>query len=315
MPPEKLVIEERPPLPLQAGEVRLRVLGADVNFPDVLIIEGKYQLKAPPPFVPGAAAAGRVIEVESAVSNLRVGDDVTVFCNLGGFAEELVVPAARCHVLPPGLDVAEAATLTVAYGTTIHALRQRARLAPDETLLVLGASGGVGLAAVQLGKRMGARVIAAASSPEKLELARAHGAEILVDYSTSSLRDEIKRITGGKGVDVIYDPVGGALADDCLSCLGWNGRYLVVGFAAGAIPNLAANRLLLKGASAVGVFWGAFAEREPEANAANFRDLFAAYAAGELRPHVSRRYTLDETPLALRDMLERRVLGKVVIAP
>lgn len=314
-PPEKLVIEERPSPPLAAGEVRLRVIGADVNFPDVLILEGKYQLKATPPFVPGAAAAGRVIEIGAGVSSLRIGDDAAVFCNLGGFAEELVVPAARCLLLPPGLDVAEAATLTVAYGTTMHALRQRARLAPGETLLVLGASGGVGLAAVQLGRWMGAKVIAAASSPAKLELARENGAEILIDYSASSLRDEIKRITGGKGVDVIYDPVGGALADDCLSCVGWNGRYLVVGFAAGTIPNLAANRLLLKGASAVGVFWGAFAEREPEANAANFRDLFAAYAAGEIRPHVSRRYALDEAPLALREMLERRVLGKVVITP
>jgi NADPH2:quinone reductase len=314
-PPEKLVVEERPSPPLSPGEIRIRVAGADVNFPDVLVLEGKYQLKLQPPFVPGAAAAGRVVEVGAAVATPAVGDDVAVFCQSGGFAEEVVVKAAQALVLPPGLDVAAAATLTVAHGTSLHALRQRAALAPGETLLVLGAAGGVGLAAVELGRRMGARVIAAASSAEKLALAASRGADAVVDYSATKLRDAVRDLTGGRGADVIYDPVGGALGEEALSCIAWNGRLLVVGFASGAIPSYPANRLLLKGASAVGVFWGGFVEREPATNAANFADLWRWFADGEIRPHIARRYALDETPLALREMLDRRLLGKALIVP
>jgi NADPH2:quinone reductase len=313
--PEKLVVEELPAPKMGASQVRIKVAGADVNFPDVLIIQGKYQLKAQPPFVPGAGVTGTVLEVGEKVKHLKAGDAVAALINVGGFASEAVADAAFCMPLPPGLDLAEAAAFPLVYGTSYHALKQRGRLKAGETLLVLGASGGVGLSAVQLGKKMGARVIAAASSADKLALAKQHGADELIDYSQHSLKDAIKTLTKGQGADVIYDPVGGALGEECLSCIAWNGRYLVIGFASGPIPNLAANRLLLKGASAVGVFWGAFAQREPAVNADNFRELFAWYAAGEIKPHVSKRYTLDQAPQALRDMMDRRVTGKIVIVP
>lgn len=313
--PEQLVIEDLPSPACGANQVRIKVAGADVNFPDVLIVQGKYQLKPPLPFVPGAGVAGTVLEAGANVKHVKAGDAVAAFINVGGFAEEAIADAAMCMPLPPGLDLAEAATFPLVYGTSYHALKQRAALQPGETLLVLGAAGGVGLSAVQLGKRMGARVIAAASRADKLALAQANGADLLIDYSRQSLKDTIKELTGGKGADVIYDPVGGALGEECLSCVAWNGRYLVIGFAAGPIPNLAANRLLLKGASAVGVFWGAFAQREPQVNAENFRQLFAWYAAGELKPYVSKRYALDQAPQALRDMMDRRISGKIVVVP
>ncbi|WP_020649213.1 NADPH:quinone oxidoreductase family protein [Solimonas variicoloris] len=313
--PEQLVVEALPSPPCGPSGVRIKVAGADVNFPDVLIIQGKYQMKATPPFVPGAGVAGTVLEVGEKVKHVKPGDTVVAFTNVGGFAEEVVADAALCLPLPPGLDLAEAAAFPLVYGTSYHALKQRGQLKAGETLLVLGASGGVGLSAVQLGKKMGARVIAAASSVDKLALAKASGADALIDYSKQSLKDAVKELTGGQGADVIYDPVGGALGEECLSCIAWNGRYLIIGFASGPIPNLAANRLLLKGASAVGVFWGAFAQREPQLNAANFRELFAWYAAGEIRPHVSKRYPLAQAPQALRDMMDRKVTGKIVVVP
>lgn len=313
--PETLVVEDLPAPAMGAADVRIRIAGADVNFPDVLMIQGKYQMKPPLPFVPGAGVAGTVIEVGDKVKHLKAGDPVAAFTNVGGFAEEVVATGALCMPLPPGLDLAEAAAFPLVYGTTYHALKQRGALKAGETLLVLGASGGVGLSAVQLGKKMGARVIAAASSADKLALAKSHGADELIDYSKDSLKDAIKTLTKGQGADVIYDPVGGALGEECLSCIAWNGRYLIIGFAAGPIPNLAANRLLLKGASAVGVFWGAFAQREPAVNADNFKQLFAWYAAGEIKPHVSKRYALAEAPQALRDMMDRRVTGKIVVTP
>lgn len=313
--PEQLVVEDLPSPKTGAGQVRIKVAGADVNFPDVLIIQGKYQLKAQPPFVPGAGVTGTVLEVGEKVKHIKAGDTVAALINVGGFAEEAVADAAFCMPLPPGLDLAEAAAFPLVYGTSYHALKQRGQLKAGETLLVLGASGGVGLSAVQLGKKMGARVIAAASSADKLALARQHGADELIDYSQQSLKDAIKTLTKGQGADVIYDPVGGALGEECLSCIAWNGRYLVIGFAAGPIPNLAANRLLLKGAAAVGVFWGAFAQREPAVNADNFKQLFSWYAAGEIKPHVSKRYPLAEAPQALRDMMDRKVTGKIVVTP
>jgi NADPH2:quinone reductase len=313
--PERLRVEDIAVPPVGASDVRIKVAGADVNFPDVLIIQGKYQMKPPLPFVPGAGVAGTVLEVGDKVKHLKPGDMVAAFTNVGGFAEEAVANAALCLPLPPGLDLAEAAAFPLVYGTSYHALKQRGQLKVGETLLVLGAAGGVGLSAVQIGKRMGARVIAAASSVDKLALAKASGADLLIDYSKQNLKDAVKELTKSRGADVIYDPVGGALGEECLSCVAWNGRYLIIGFAAGPIPNLAANRLLLKGASAVGVFWGAFAQREPQVNAENFRELFAWYAAGELKPHVSKRYALAEAPQALRDMMERKVSGKIVVVP
>lgn len=313
--PELLSVETLPDPRPGPRQLRIAVAGAGVNFPDVLIIQGKYQLKAQPPFIPGAEVAGRVLEVGSEVRRFQVGDSVAALVNVGGFAEQVCAEEAQCLPVPAGIDLLTLGALPIVYGTTYHALRQRGALKAGETLLVLGASGGVGLSAVQLGKRMGARVIAAASSAEKLALCREHGADALIDYSKESLKDAVKTLTQGQGADVIYDPVGGTLGEECLSCIAWNGRYLVIGFAAGPIPNLAANRLLLKGASAVGVFWGLFTQREPKVNAENFAQLFAWLADGSLKPHLSQRYSLDQAPQALRDMMDRKVSGKVVIAP
>ena len=313
--PEKLVYEDFPLPKLGAGDVRIRVAAAGVNFPDALIIQNKYQFKATPPFVPGAEVAGTVLEVGAKVRHVAPGDTVAALGQVGGYAEEFVAPGDGVIKLPPGFDPVIAAGFGLAYGTTLHALKQRGQLKPGETLLVLGAAGGVGLAAVQIGKRLGARVIAAASSPEKLAVCREQGADEVIDYSKESLKEAVKTLTKGQGADVIYDPVGGALAQEGFSSIAWNGRYLVIGFAAGTIPEVALNRLLLKGASAVGVFWGAFVVREPTVNAANLAELFGWIADGSLKPYVSRRYPLTEGATALRDMMERKVTGKVVLVP
>lgn len=313
--PELLVVEDIAEPKVGPREIKIAVAGAGVNFPDVLIIQGKYQLKAQPPFVPGAEVAGTVLEVGAQVTRFKPGDAVAALVNVGGFAERVVAPESNCLPVPAGIDLVALGAFPLVYGTSYHALKQRGQLKAGETLLVLGASGGVGLSAVQLGKRMGARVIAAASSADKLALCREHGADAVIDYSRESLKDAVKTLTQGQGADVIYDPVGGELGEECLSCIAWNGRYLVIGFASGPIPNLAANRLLLKGASAVGVFWGAFTQREPQVNAANFAQLFAWLADGSLKPYLSRRYALAEAPQALHDMMQRKVSGKVVIAP
>lgn len=314
-PPEELVFGDMPSRELARDEVRIRVEAAGVNFPDVLIIQGKYQIRGEPPFTPGTEVAGRVIERGANVTHLEVGDRVLAACMIGGFAEETVAPAAACSKLPDGMSSVQAAGFVITYGTTIHALEQRGELKPGESLLVLGASGGVGVAAIQVGKLMGARVIAAASSEEKLAFCRAQGADEGVDYSAGSLKDAVKQLTGGAGADVIYDPVGGALAQECFSCIAWRGRFLVVGFASGTIPEIALNRLLLKGASAVGVFWGAFMAREPEAHARNMEKLFGWFKEGRLIPHVSKEYPLKDAPRALRDLMERKALGKIVLVP
>lgn len=313
--PEQLVFEETALPALKPSEVRVQVKGAGVNFPDTLIIQGKYQLKAQPPFTPGGEIAGVVLEAGDKVKHVRPGDAVAAIVPTGGYAEEVIAPADGVMALPRNMDMTEAAAFPFVYGTTMHALKQRAQLKSGETLLVLGAAGGVGLAAVQLGKLLGARVIAAASSPEKLAVCKAQGADALIDYSKESLKEAVKKLTKGQGADVIYDPVGGALGEECLSCIGWNGRYLVIGFASGPIPNIAANRLLLKGAAAVGVFWGAFLMREPKLNWENFQQLFNWYAEGRLKPQVSKTYPLGQAARALRDMMERKVTGKVVLVP
>ena len=313
--PELLELQELASPTLRPREIRVAVKSAGVNFPDSLQIAGKYQMKLNPPFTPGAEIAGVVIETGEQVSHLKAGDAVTAFVPFGGYASECVLSANMALPLPRGFDPADAGGFPLVYGTTLHALKQRGQLKAGETLLVLGAAGGVGLAAVQLGKLMGARVIVAASSPEKLALCSAHGADAVIDYSKESLKEAVKTLTKGNGADVIYDPVGGALGEECLSCVAWNGRYLVIGFAAGPIPNLAANRLLLKGAAAVGVFWGAFTAREPGANADNFRQLFDWVASGALKPHISKRYPLAEAGQALRDMMDRKVTGKIVLVP
>lgn len=312
-PARDLTLEEvASPVP-KKNEILLDVQAAGVNFPDTLIIEGKYQFQPPLPFSPGGEAAGVVAAVGEKAGAFKVGDRVMALTGWGAFAEQVAVPFYNVLPIPESMDFTTAAAFSMTYGTSMHALRQRARLQAGETLLVLGASGGVGLAAVEIGKAMGARVIAAASSAEKLAVAKAAGADELIDYSQASLREELKRLTGGQGVDVIYDPVGGELFEQAVRGLAWNGRLLVVGFASGSIPQLAANLVLLKGAAVVGVFWGAFAQRQPEDNAANFRQLFAWHAEGKLKPLVSQTYPLAEAGAAIEQLGQRRAVGKLVV--
>lgn len=295
-------------------QVRVRVAAAGVNFPDVLIIQKKYQMQPALPFSPGAEIAGTISAVGSEVRGLTVGMPVAALCGIGGFAEECVVDAQACVPLPPGTPMTLAGGLILAYGTSWHALRDRAALQPGETLLVLGAAGGVGLAAVEIGKAIGARVIAAASSDEKLAVCREHGADELINYAQTDLRLALKELAP-KGVDVVFDPVGGVLTEAAFRSIGWRGRHLVIGFADGNVPALPLNLPLLKGASLVGVFWGEFAKREPRANAAGMQELLGWIGQGKLKPLISRQYALAEAPQALADMAARKVMGKVVVVP
>lgn len=313
--PEKLRLADCPPPEPAAGEVRIRVDAAGVNFPDALIIQKKYQLQPPLPFTPGTEVAGTVDAVGEGVGRLKAGDRVVAFVGIGGFAEYVCAAQAQVAPLPPGVDAAVAAGFTLTYATSQHALVERGQLKAGETLLVLGAGGGVGLAAVELGKLAGARVIAAASSPEKLEAARRAGADELIDYSRADLREAVKAMTDGRGVEVVYDPVGGQYTAAALRTLGWRGRLLVIGFAAGDIPQIPANLLLLKEVAAVGVYWGEFAKRDPGGNRQLLAQLSGWLAEGRLRPLVSKEYPLAETPQALQDLLARRAVGKLVIRP
>lgn len=312
-PPEKLVVQDMPLPEPGRGQVRVKVEAAGVNFPDSLIIQNLYQFKPALPFVPGGEAAGTVDAVGEGVSDLAVGDRVVAMTGSGCFAEYLVANRAQVVPVPGGMPSDVAAGFTMTYGTSHHALKQRARLMPGETLLVLGAAGGVGLTAVELGKLMGARVIAAASSDEKLAVTREYGADETINYATEDLKERVKALTGGRGVDVVYDPVGDRFAEPAFRGIAWNGRYLIVGFAGGAIPSLPLNLALIKGASLVGVFWGAFTQHEPELHRANMDELLAWHGAGKLRPHVSRRFSLDEGPEAIRWMMDRKAVGKVVL--
>lgn len=312
-PAESLVLEDIASPEPKKNEILLQVHAAGVNFPDTLIIEGKYQFKPPFPFSPGGEAAGVVGAVGEKVSHVKPGDRVMALTGWGSFAEEVAVPGYNVMPIPDGMDFASAAAFGMTYGTSMHALKQRANLQPGETLLVLGASGGVGLAAVEIGKAMGAKVIAAASSDAKLEVAKAAGADVLINYSEGSLKDKLKEITGGQGVDVIYDPVGGDLFEEAFRSIAWNGRMLVVGFASGTIPSLPANLTLLKGASLVGVFWGSFAQRQPQDNAANFQQLFQWFAEGKIKPLVSQTYPLEKAADAINHLGQRKAVGKVVV--
>ena len=312
--PEMLVLKDLPDLGPRAGEVVIKVLAAGVNFPDVLIIQKKYQVQPELPFIPGAEISGEVLRVGDGVEHLRVGDRVAALCQTGGFAEQVAMPAAQCIRIPHSLDPKVAAGFLLAYGTSWHAVRDRGALQPGETMLVLGAAGGVGLAAVQIGKTLGARVVAAASTDEKLTLCKEHGADVVINYTTEDLRAGIKR-TCGKGPDVIYDPVGGKYSETAFRSIGWRGRHLVVGFAAGDIPAIPLNLTLLKGASLVGVFWGDYVRREPGHWMEDFKSMMEQIEDRKLTPLISRTYALDETPQALVDMSERRVTGKIVIAP
>src|SRR5688572_17466945 len=312
-PPESLTFEDVPSPRPGPGEVVISVKAASVNFPDVLIIQNKYQFKPPLPFSPGSELAGVVKEVGEGVKDARVGDKVIAFTTYGAFAEEVKTEALRLLPLPEGMDFASGASFILTYGTTDHALRDRGALAEGETLLVLGAAGGVGIAAIEIGKALGARVIACASSAEKLEVCRQHGADETINYATEDLRQRIKDLTGGKGVDVIYDAVGGPYTEPAFRSIAWRGRLLVIGFAAGEIPKLPLNLPLLKGASIVGVFWGDFARREPRQFGESVRQLGAWYREGKLRPHVSQTLPLARAAEALKLMAARQVKGKLVL--
>lgn len=313
--PERLVLAEVPLPEPKDGEVRVKVEAAGVNFPDALIVQKKYQVQPPLPFTPGTEVAGTVDAVGAGVRHLKPGDRVGALVGLGGFAEYVCAPAALTVPLPPGVSADQAAAFTLTYATSHHALLDRGQLKADETLVVLGAGGGVGLAAVELAKIAGARVIAVASSDAKLAVARDHGADETINYSAADLREALKAATSGKGADVVYDPVGGKYTEAALRSLAWRGRLLVVGFADGTIPQIPANLLLIKGTSAVGVFWGEFARREAAANAAMLKELFGWLAQGRLRPHVSKTYPLAQTPQALDALLARKAVGKLVITP
>ena len=312
-PPESLVYEELASPKPGAGEVVVSVKAASVNFPDVLIIQNKYQFKPPLPFSPGSELAGVVKEVGSGVSAFRPGDRVMAFTTYGAFAEEVKTEAGRLLPLPEKMDFVTGAAFVLTYGTSDHALRDRAALKAGETLLVLGAAGGVGLAAIEIGKALGASVIACASSDAKLAVCREHGADEGINYAAEDLRERIKALTGGRGIDVVYDAVGGPYTEPAFRALAWRGRLLVVGFAAGDIPKLPLNLPLLKGAAVLGVFWGDFARREPQAFAASMKQLGRWYAEGRLKPHISQTLPLARAADAIKLLASRQAKGKVVV--
>jgi NADPH:quinone reductase len=312
--PEELVVEEVTSLQPGSRQVIISVKACGINFPDGLIIQGKYQSKPAFPFTPGSEVSGVVREVGSEVRKLEEGTRVIAFTGVGGMAEEVAVDAQRVFPIPDSMDFPTAASFLVSYGTSHHALKDRAELKSGEMLLVLGAAGGVGLAAVEIGKILGATVIAAASTDEKLALCGLHGADQLINYSSSDLREQVKKLAGTKGVDVVYDPVGGPYTEPMVRSLAWSGRYLVVGFAAGGvIPKIPLNLLLLKSAALLGVLWGAFAKANPGHQAAAVRELLNWYVEGKIKPHVSAVYPLARIGEALDQVMARRVHGKVVV--
>ena len=313
--PETLVVNELPPPQPGPGQMLIDVKAAGVNFPDALIIQNKYQLKPTLPFAPGAELAGVVAQVGAGVTRFKPGDAVCGATGFGAFAEDVVVEADKMFAVPEGVPFDVAGSFVLAYGTSHHALVDRAGLRAGESVVVLGAAGGVGLAAVEIAKAVGARVIACASSDDKLALCRAHGADATINYASEDLKERIRELTKGEGADVIYDPVGGSYTEPALRAIGWRGRYLVVGFANGEIPRIPLNLALLKGCSIVGVYWGAFAAREPSASAAGIRQLFDWLHQCKLKPEISGRYSLTEAPRALRAMLDRKVTGKIVVLP
>ena len=320
-PPETLVVEDIASPEPGPGQVVLDVHAAAVNFPDTLIIENKYQFKPPLPFAPGGEVAGVVSKLGEGASMYKIGDRVIGSCGHGGFVEELAIPETSCVPVPDSMDLETASALVLTYGTSYYALKDRAYIKPGENLLVMGAAGGVGLAAVELGKAMGARVIAAASSEEKLQVCRDHGADETLLYKTGGLSsddqkafsEEIKTLTGGKGVDVVYDAIGGDYAEPAVRAMAWGGRYLVVGFVAGYIPKIPLNLTLLKGTSLVGVFWGRFNAEQPKDARQNIIELMGMLNDGTIKPHISGVYPLEESAEALMQMAARKVTGKLVI--
>ena len=312
-PPESLVIEELPDPVAGKGEIVVDVEAAGINFPDVLMIAGKDQVRTPTPFVPGNEAAGIVAAVGDGVKRIKTGDRVIVMTRGSAFAEKVVAEEITTMPLPDGLDFEQGAGFAVTYGTSYHALKQSANLKPGETILVLGAAGGVGITAVELAKAIGARVIAAASSDDKLEFAKSAGADELINYSKESLKERTKELTDGNGVDVVYDPVGGELADQAFRACGWHARYLVIGFASGDIPNFAANIALLKEASVIGGWWGTWAAKNPAQQVQNMQEVAALLAAGKITPRVTESYAFDDFVDAFAAITERRARGKVIL--
>lgn len=313
--PETLVVEDIPDPTPGPDQILVRVSIAALNFFDTLIIEGKYQFKPELPFSPGGELSGTIAALGTNVTGWTIGERVVAYPGWGACRELALVQPNRIVRLPDAVSDEQAAGLTVTYGTSLHALKDRARMQPGETLAVLGAAGGAGLAAVEIGKLMGARVIACASSEDKLALAREHGADLTLNYGAEDLREGLRRLTEGRGVDVLYDPVGGDLAEPALRSMAWEGRYLVIGFAGGAIPRFPLNLLLLKGCDVQGVFWGAFVDREPARHAANMAWLLDHVGAGRLRAHIDGIYRFDETPKALKVIAGRAVKGKILVRP
>jgi len=312
-PPESLVLEDLPSPAPGPGQVVVAVKAASVNYPDVLVIQNKYQVKPPLPFAPGSEMAGTVKALGAGVAGVKAGDRVIAFSTYGAFAEEALVEANRLVPVPEGMDFVTAASFLLTYGTSHHALRHRADAKPGETLLVLGAAGGVGVAAIEIGKVLGLRVIACASSEEKLAVCREHGADATIDYASEDLRERIKALTGGAGADIIYDPVGGPTAEAALRSSNWRARFLVIGFAGGEIPRIALNLPLLMERSIVGVYWGEWSRRTPAEFAAAVRELAGWFREGKLRPHVSATYPLARAAEAIRLLADRKVKGKVVV--
>lgn len=312
-PPESLVLEDIELPPPGSREVRIRVRSAGVNFPDILIMQGKYQYKPDMPFSPGSECAGDVVSVGTDVTEFSEGDRVIALTTYGSYAEEVNAKAERCLPLPSDMDYKLGSAFVLTYGTSIYGLKQRAQLRPDEWLLVHGAAGGVGLSAVEIGKAMGAKVIGTGGNDEKLQIVKDHGADHVINYANGEFKDQIKEICGGGGADVIYDPVGGDIFDQSLRCINWNGRLLVIGFAGGRIPSAPANLALLKNCSIVGVFWGAWTERDPQGNRDNVHEMFDWVRQGKLNPNISHTFSLEQVPEALNALVKREVIGKAVI--
>jgi len=312
-PPSKLVVEEVASEPAGDGQVKIRVRAAGVNFPDTLIIADKYQFKPPRPFAPGHEIGGDVTELGAGVHGYKVGDRVIGMIGHGGYASEAIVDEGNLLPMPGNMSYEDGAAFTMTYGTSYYALKQRSSYKLGETLLVTGASGGVGLTAVELGALMGLKVIAAVGSDEKMEICRKYGATLFVNYAKDKMRDKVRDLTGGHGADIIYDPVGGDAFDESIRCIAWYGRLLVIGFASGRIPSLPANLALLKSCDVRGVFYGAWRAREPVEARKNFDDLLKWYGEGKLKPHISMRFPLEKGADAMNALLSRKATGKVVL--
>jgi NADPH2:quinone reductase len=315
MEPRELEVREVPEPDLRPGTLLIEVHAAGCNFFDILMVQGRYQVKPPFPFVPGAEIGGIVREVGPGVRGFAVGDRVLATSGLGGFAERALAPASASHLLPPDMSFAEGAAFPIIYPTSYAGLVYRAALQPKEDLLVHAAAGGVGIAAVQIGKALGARVIATAGDPEKLEIARREGADELIDYRKEDFATRVMELTGGKGADVIYDSVGGEVFEKSMKCIAWNGRLLVIGFASGTIPSVQANRILLKNIAVTGLHWGAHATKDPEKIPRTFEALFELYRSGQIRPVIFASHPLEELPAALEALASRKTYGKVIVAP